>query len=465
MALNVAPLLQMAQQVGQSNPYGDMMKNRSVRANNKSATNLNNANAGRVEQETAGMKQEQDAFGAAKERVDMALIATTPWLGVKDFFTPDFKDKQGDGINALGASLGLAERNIAIAQAKGGDAREWVRLKSVIEGARAAKGTPNEEIAMGSLNEYFTSAKQGEQMLKKLSKVKGFEYIGMAEPDAAILSSGSQMRDPATGALIADNPQQFSPQSNFETIAPDQSVLNRNTGEIGAQAATKPARPGEGNKVVGDDSALVGPQGEELYTNFNSEVFPGFDQNDVSTTQLVSGVANILGSGTGMGSTLIKWAENNPITAGFVDGSDEVKASYALNSLTKDLEAAFANNPRYAEGEMRRLASSITNTTGGFFQAESGLRYALEQAQSNLTEDMALVSQSFNAETDDVNRRKLSFQRSHIVNTLIKLDQMLQTGEESSEDADIPTFSDPNSEEFKNYTGKFRDPDGAMRVK
>lgn len=78
----------------------------------------------------------------------------------------------------------------------------------------------------------------------------------------------------------------------------------------------------------------------------------------------ITGGINILEEGTGPFDRLAGFLERVPILSEIVSGEDEREATLILEGLGKDFQRAFANNPRFAIGEMQNIAEKIAPAAG-----------------------------------------------------------------------------------------------------
>tara|TARA_R110001599_G_scaffold98801_2_gene253765 strand:- start:1201 stop:2523 length:1323 start_codon:yes stop_codon:yes gene_type:complete len=91
----------------------------------------------------------------------------------------------------------------------------------------------------------------------------------------------------------------------------------------------------------------------------------GQSPREPSTKEVdITGDIDIIEEGTGPFDFLASIMERVPFLSELVDGTDERKAAMVLSTLSKDFQRAFANNPRFAIGEMQQIIDTINPATG-----------------------------------------------------------------------------------------------------
>jgi hypothetical protein len=391
-------------------------------------------------------KQSEEALAQQKKQI---LIAAAPWVGVKDFFSDRgraFLQGADPKDNALKAAIRRSDHEIAVAGAKGTSAEEWQRMKDVLVNAKQSKGTPTQEGAMQELRDYFTAARQAESIGGELG-IPGFEprgelmkvgsneaifdpnsnqerYANRPPPPPTNVAPGTAVFDPVKGEQVFRNPDR-------STVLPQGSNLVADGGATLATNAPKPTAPSPSNwgrmgengmmtfvRVVDENNpaevqraASEGlgkmEQGKAvdpslgMAPSVTGASLPGGNMPDIT------GGRDNIGKSTGPSSTIRRMIEVFPPTSDLINATDEVKAQNTMARFAKELEVIVANNPRMAEGEMKRLAQSLTDVQGGLWKSESALRARLEQIGSEFDLGLYQANREFtNSGNDPILRRE-----------------------------------------------------------
>ncbi len=77
-----------------------------------------------------------------------------------------------------------------------------------------------------------------------------------------------------------------------------------------------------------------------------------------------------------------RWGEYIPLLNDIFTGEDEIQAKVVMDSLGIDIERAFAKNPRFPEGEVKRLKKLVPK--GGVFSTLSATVADLKGLQTTL---------------------------------------------------------------------------------
>ena len=173
-----------------------------------------------------------------------------------------------------------------------------------------------------------------------------------------------------------------------------------------------------------------------------------------STVDITGGI-DIIEEGTGPFDFLASIMERVPFLSELVDGTDERKAAMVLSTLSKDFQRAFANNPRFAIGEMQQIIDTINPATGAI------------STGSALTSDLLAVRGVMGKRVADAKKtssdpnlqKKLREDDQSIVNNglsfLHSVDQIL------SSSVTIPTAIDKTGKRIMYIEGEWLDMYGA----
>ena len=421
MALNAAAFLQ-AMQPAANDAFEEGRTNASNRQLQQAQGASLKASTGAQEEATLLAEQKREATTASNKMRDDALIGVEPYMRVKQYFTKEFKDNPNDKLNAIDASLREADRAIKNAeiQAKRVDlppdqaAPEWRQMKSVLEGARSAKGTPEQETAMESVRQYFRAARQGVSLLGDL-KIPGFERRTLKEGDTEVSAEGTTVipktatpkapSDPKAVAFGLPGASQATRTVN--TNDPNDLSRAQTEGLVPFDAAA-PAAPGTGPGARADElAAITAPSETDL-------VRPGLDP--IEQTGLFPAAARVL--------------KHIPGISEAFEAKDQIDGGLIINALGKDFEASRANNPRFAVTELDRLAKSLLDVKTGVFVSEDDLRSQLQVAEREFQFEQNKSEQVFNNSTDKVNRRRAVEKIQLLSGTLQKIREILDANKE-----------------------------------
>jgi len=374
MALNAAAFLK-AMEPANNNNFEQGRTNASNRMLQQAQAVNTQANARALDEQTAASKQKRDILAAAQAKKDQALIAVEPWMHVKTFFTPELKDKKNDGVNALDASIRAADRAITIAEIKAKEAGqppdqaapEWRKMKSVIEEARAAQGTENEQVAMSDLRQYFNSARQGVKILEDL-KAPGFEQKIFKQGDVVQGANGTttiatapidlgpnhRLVTPAGQEIATGLPQTGSkPNARDKKIADYMATFHK-TREEAIKAVDSTVRIDDMGNLISFDPTTE--QGKLIDVNTGGEspvINPpeGINIDDLSFDP---------GEGTGFGASFIGLWNSTIGQFPFVPiGKDAEQAAQKLRVLERDAVLAMASSKRPPLFEQKRITALI----------------------------------------------------------------------------------------------------------
>ena len=141
----------------------------------------------------------------------------------------------------------------------------------------------------------------------------------------------------------------------------------------------------------------------------------------------ITGGIDVLGEGTGPLDALAGFAERVPILSELVEGGDERQARNTFTILAQGLRRAFANNPRFAEGDIKRL-QGLLPATGGF-STETAAFNDLTSLQRNLR---AIVQKEQNVANDvNINPKSRSEAQQTIIDSEFIINQVSQILEAS----------------------------------
>lgn len=188
------------------------------------------------------------------------------------------------------------------------------------------------------------------------------------------------------------------------------------------------------NPVTGESAQTTKVPGLTVgETGLERTVQPGAA---VTTTQpgakpdITAGI-NVLEEFAGPADVAARFGEVVPFLSDIFTGEDEIQAKVIMDSLSVDIERAFAKNPRFAEGEVKRLQKLVPK--GGIFSTLSasqnqlrGLKTALN---SGLSDETATGS---NDSLGAVTRRDARENANNISNLMNKIDQILAASQEFS---------------------------------
>lgn len=154
---------------------------------------------------------------------------------------------------------------------------------------------------------------------------------------------------------------------------------------------------------------------------------------------------NIIGLATGPIDTTAAAFSGLPIIGEIMEeigfgGADQRKARIAIESLGKSLEIAFANNPRFAEGEMKRIQSLKPKV--GFFSRESSTFADLQQLRSEMADRLVEETGIANDPALAPSVKKEAQQAvAHLPGVIRKIDKMLAASRFSVEGKPIPNMT------------------------
>ena len=159
-------------------------------------------------------------------------------------------------------------------------------------------------------------------------------------------------------------------------------------------------------------------------------------QFDIAPAQFSGALkgVNIIAEATGVVDRARGALEGNVITTDMVEAEDNVGAYQILISTVKDVEAAFANNPRFAEGERKQISDlGLSKLAQSAFASESAIRSKL-QASVDMFEGMRIREINFqNDPNTESGAKKESQNRAKTLSESIsKIKGILQSGQQEA---------------------------------
>tara|TARA_R110000823_G_scaffold298677_1_gene419099 strand:+ start:668 stop:1999 length:1332 start_codon:yes stop_codon:yes gene_type:complete len=159
-------------------------------------------------------------------------------------------------------------------------------------------------------------------------------------------------------------------------------------------------------------------------------------QFDIAPAQFSGALkgVNIIAEATGVVDRARGALEGNVITTDMVEAEDTVGAYQILISTVKDVEAAFANNPRFAEGERKQISDlGLSKLAQSAFASESAIRSKL-QASVDMFEGMRIREINFqNDPNTESGAKKESQNRAKTLSESIsKIKGILQSGQQEA---------------------------------
>jgi len=134
---------------------------------------------------------------------------------------------------------------------------------------------------------------------------------------------------------------------------------------------------------------------------------------------------------TGPVNALARFGESIPALGDVFTGEGEIQAKTIMDSLNIDIESAFAKNPRFPEGEVKRLQKLLPK--GGFFSTKSATQSSLKGLRGALESNLYNESQAGNNQSLPVKTRRDALNNAMRIENLIgKLDQVLAASVEFS---------------------------------
>ena len=143
---------------------------------------------------------------------------------------------------------------------------------------------------------------------------------------------------------------------------------------------------------------------------------------------------NIIREATGVVNRVRGGLEGNVITTEMVAAEDNIGAYQILISTVKDVEAAFANNPRFAEGERRQIADlGLSKLAQSVFASESAIRSKL-QASVDMFEGMRIREINFQNDPNTESGAKSGSQNraKMLSESISKIKGILQSGQQEA---------------------------------
>ena len=417
MALNIGSFLQATQQAGQFNPVGDMRERRSERqlrqaqglgleASARSA----DAAARSADAATETSNFELEAKRAAKKKQDSLLIAVGPLMDAEHMWTEEWK-ANGDPRNAIQGSLDVWRLKRDTLKAKGADFSEYDNAIKIMEN-RALEESEGMAGGSGAVREYFRQANRGKLILQQL-KVPGFI------DERVKLGKNEQVVDPRSGKVIVANDPNVVVGPDSSLVSPTGEVLHKNpktfapttplasgmsnwgkvdeAGNISFVASLDPSNPDDLARIRNENLADMGNFNAPLAAKSPSEAAaePTWAEIIEPSEVDITGGKNVRELGTGIWNGVRAAFERTPVLHHAVEAGEQIDAQWTLGALRKDIEAAKANNPRYAEGEMKRLydahlvdidkgvTMTETDLVNKLTAASRAFNLALEKAEVN----------------------------------------------------------------------------------
>tara|TARA_R110000803_G_scaffold206573_1_gene273937 strand:+ start:11859 stop:13193 length:1335 start_codon:yes stop_codon:yes gene_type:complete len=417
MALNVASLLKATGDLAKSDPLGDIREKRGqdqVRQAQLAGANQqiesNKINMAAKQQEIGIQKQEND-------RKQQALRMAAPYSNSARYFTPHFALDPVDRQNAFDRTLQDNERIMGELGIDSPGAAEYKKQSNMILAVRAARGTPDAEKAVEDLRAYMRAGKKSVKILRDLN------IPGYGAEEVKTSSPGAIGRD-ADNNIVFTNPS--------SKVAPKTGSV-QNFGERGENGQITNIRSVDMNdpvslqKAISEGLVIIGNvKVEDQVQNTTGAI------SDLSTPSKVDVTdgRNVILLGTGISNGIRAAFEGTPILDQFVEGGEQLSAQFTLNALGKDFEAALANNPRYAEGEMKRLSGTLTDVGGGTFKTEGDLISKLEGANKEFGFEVEKAAQRLKVATEAGDKTRAGHaieDISVLTGTLQKIEQILKS--------------------------------------
>tara|TARA_Y100001951_G_C11290441_1_gene271752 strand:+ start:635 stop:1876 length:1242 start_codon:yes stop_codon:yes gene_type:complete len=143
---------------------------------------------------------------------------------------------------------------------------------------------------------------------------------------------------------------------------------------------------------------------------------------------------NIIAEATGFVDRIRKGLEGNVITESLVEAEDTVGAYQVLTSTVKDIEGAFAKNPKFPEGEREQIQNlGLSELAQSVFSSESAIRSKLK-ASVDMFEGMRIREINFQNDpnTESGARRDSQDRAKTLSESISKIKGILQSGQQNA---------------------------------
>jgi hypothetical protein len=446
MALNIGSFIQATQQAGQFNPVGDMRERRSERQLRQAQGIGLEASARSADAATETYNFELEAKRAAKKKQDSLLIAVGPLMDAEHMWTEEWK-ANGDPRNAIQGSLDVWRLKRDTLKAKGADFSEYDNAIKIMEN-RALEESEGMAGGSGAVREYFRQANRGKLILQQL-KVPGFiddrvklgkneqvvdpqsgEVIVANDPNVVVGDGGSLVSP--TGEAIHTNPKTFPPTKPLASGMSNWGVVDEATGNIKFVASLDPNIPDDLARIRNENLADMGNFNAPLAAKSPSDAAaePTWAEIIAPSGVDVTGGKNVRELGTGIWNGVRAAFERTPVLHHAVEAGEQIDAQWTLGALRKDIEAAKANNPRYAEGEMKRLYDAhLVDIDKGVTMTETDLVNKLSAASREFNAALKKAEVNFRS-SDKITKRHAAEDGELLSRTLEKIDQILRSNQQ-----------------------------------
>ena len=170
----------------------------------------------------------------------------------------------------------------------------------------------------------------------------------------------------------------------------------------------------------------VGAEG--LVANEPTPVLPATPDATGERPDITGGI-DVLEEFGGPADVAARWGEYVPFLNDVFTGEDEIQAKVVMDSIGIDIERAFAKNPRFAEGEVKRLQKLVP--TGGVLSTKSASSSQLRGLQKSLAVHLYDETEAAaNGKLAPKARGEAEANVVNIRNLITKLDQILAAASE-----------------------------------
>jgi hypothetical protein len=242
-------------------------------------------------------------------------------------------------------------------------------------------------------------------------------------PDSSLVSP--------TGEEIHKNPKTFPP-----TKPPASGMSNwgkvDQAGNISFVASLDPSNPDDLARIRNENLADMGNFNAPLAARSPSEAAaePTWAEIIEPSEVDITGGKNVRELGTGIWNGVRAAFERTPILHHLVEAGEQIDAQWTLGALRKDIEAAAANNPRYAEGEMNRLYKAhLVDIDKGVTMTETDLVNKLTAASRAFNLALEKAEVNFRS-SDKITKRHAAEDGELLSSTLQKIDQILRSNQQ-----------------------------------